>query len=279
MSTETNCFKIAGLEDLRINYRLFQIVGLRRDGMDYYGNIQKIIRRLSFQMKAPVTTYERSGETFVLVPQKYGDPPNQIMLVGAVATLRDTNDILDLSFDTNSSELDSIRMRFLQFSVQDPLFRDARLWQPGAGRPFFFKKPDKILGDLELFEGFTLRAVPHPEGGLGVIVDLRRKLVARSPFSTSITREEINKLKGRSCVYKMGDNWYEISLSGLSDLKVGDPSIPLEGRAVSLVDYLHTKSVKPVPSSIAMLSPDGAAIYYRTNEPEQRSAPAALLLS
>ena len=115
MSTETNCFKIAGLEDLRINYRLFQIVGLRRDGMDYYGNIQKIIRRLSFQMKAPVTTYERSGETFVLVPQKYGDPPNQIMLVGAVATLRDTNDILDLSFDTNSSELDSIRMRFLQF--------------------------------------------------------------------------------------------------------------------------------------------------------------------
>jgi hypothetical protein len=276
MSTETNCFKIAGLEDLRINYRLFQIVGLRRDGMDYYGNIQKIIRRLSFQMKAPVTTYERSGETFVLVPQEYGDPPNQIMLVGAVATLRDTNDILDLSFDTNSSELDSIRMRFLQFSVQDPLFRDARLWQPGAGRPFFFKKPDKILGDLELFEGFTLRAVPHPEGGLGVIVDLRRKLVARSPFSTSITREEINKLKGRSCVYKMGDNWYEISLSGLSDLKVGDPSIPLEGRAVSLVDYLHTKSVKPVPSSIAMLSPDGAAIYYRTNGPEQRSAPAAL---
>ena len=276
MSTETNCFRISGLEALRINYRLFQIVGLRRDGMDYYGNIQKIIRQLSFQMKAPVTTYERGSETFVLVPQGYGDPPNQIMLVGSVATLRETNEMLDLSFDSNSFELDPIRMRFLQFSIQDPLFRDTKLWQPGAGKPFFFKRPDKALGDLELFEGFTLRAVPHPEGGFGVTVDLRRKLVARSPLSSSITREEINKLKGRSCVYKMGDNWYEISLSGLSDLKVGDPSIPLEGKAVSLADYLHTKSTKPVPSSIAMLSPDGAAIYYRTNGPGQLSAPAVL---
>jgi hypothetical protein len=147
-------------------------------------------------MKAPITTYERGGDTFVLVPQNYGDPPNQIMLVGAVATLRETKEILDLSFGSGTPDLDSFRMRFLQFSIQDPLFRDARLWQPGAGKPFFFKKPDRLLDNLELFEGFTFRVGPHPEGGLGVTVDLRRKLVARSPFPTSITREEVNRLKG-----------------------------------------------------------------------------------
>ena len=74
----------------------------------------------------------------------------------------------------------------------------------------------------------------------------------------------------------MGHIWFEVTLAGLSDLSIGIPSIPLDGEAVSLLDYLHRKSRKPVPASIANLSPDGAAIYYRTNGPEQRSAPAAL---
>ena len=43
-----------------------------------------------------------------------------------------------------------------------------------------------------------------------------------------------------------------------------------------MIDYLNRTSPKPVPPSIANLSPDGAAIYYRTNGPGQRSAPAAL---
>ena len=38
MSIETNCFRIDGLDALNATYRLFQIVGLYRDGSDYYGN-------------------------------------------------------------------------------------------------------------------------------------------------------------------------------------------------------------------------------------------------
>jgi Piwi domain len=276
MPIETNSFKITGLDDLKITYRLFQIVGLRRDGMDYYGNVQKLSRRLSSQMRAPVTTYERNDETFALVPEGYGEPPSEVLLVGGVAMLRDKGDTIVLSFRSDGSNLDPIRMRFLQFSVESPLRREPRLWRPGSGRPFFFRKPGKALGDLDLYEGFTVRVVPHSEGGFGVMVDLRRKLVARLPLSDSIMREEVARLKGRSCLYRMGNDWYEISLSGLSDAKVGERSIPLDGKAVSLIDYLHTRSSKPVPPSIAGLSPEGAAVYYRENGPEQRSAPAAL---
>ena len=118
--------------------------------------------------------------------------------------------------------------------------------------------------------------IPHPDGGFGVVVDLRRKLVFRSPLSDGIRREEVNQLKGRSCLYQMGDNWFEVTLSGLSDLKVGEPSIQLDGKPVSLINYLHAKLAKPVPAAIANLSPDGAAVYYRTTGPEQKSAPAAL---
>ena len=276
MSTETNCFRIDGLDGLSTTYRLYQIAGLRRDGPDYYSNVQRLVRRLSFQMRAPVTTYDVEGETFLGVPTESGDPPDHIMLVGVIAVLKDAGDVIDLDFTEAHPELNPVRLRFLQFIFQGVLWKDSRLWQPGAGQPFFFKRPAKQLGDIDLYEGFSMRTVLHPEGGFGVVVDLRRKLVSRSPLLARARREQINALKGRSCVYKMGHNWFEVTLAGLADLSIGTPSIPLDGEAVSLIDYLHRKSRKPVPVLIANLSPDGAAIHYRTNGPEQRSAPAAL---
>ncbi|NWG54818.1 MAG: hypothetical protein HXY28_13975 [Hydrogenophilaceae bacterium] len=275
MPIETNCFKIEGLDALSTTYRLFKIVGLNADGLDYYGNLQRIIRNLSYQLRAPITVHHRDGEAFLLSPLGV-DPPEQLLLVGAVASLRPTNETIELAFNGDQPELDDVRVRFLQFAMQNPLFRDARLWQPGAGKPFFFRRPDRALGNLDLYEGFTPRVVPHPDGGFGVVIDLRRKLISRAALSPSITRDEANRLKGRSCLYKMGDDWFEVSLSGLSDYAVGQPSIPLDGAIVSLGDYLHSKSPKPVAAAIARLSPDGAAILYRTNGPTQRSAPAAL---
>ena len=276
MSIETNCFHIDGLNALSARFRLYRIAGLRRDAPDYYGNVQQLIRRLSFNMKAPVTTYDLEGETLLVVPTEFGEPPTDIMLVRTVVSLRDTGEVIDLDFTAARPKLNPIRLRFLQFIFQGLLWKDPRLWQPGAGKPFFFKKPEEQFDRLDLYEGFTIRVAPHTEGGFGLIVDLRRKLVSRSSLPISPPREHINALKGRSCLYKMGDRWFEISLAGLADMRVGEPSIPLEGEPVSLISYLHAKSPKPVPTLIANLSPDGAMIYYRTNGPEQRSAPAEL---
>ncbi len=276
MSIETNCFRINGLDALNTTYRMYQIAGLRRDSSDYYSNLQRLIRQLSFQMRAPVATYDREGETFLVIPPEFGDPPAPVMLVGAVVVLKDTGETIDLDFTVANPDLDPVRLRFLQFIFQGSLFRDSRLWQPSAGKAFFFKKPAEQFGAIDLYEGFAIRVVSHPEDGFGLVVDLRRKLVSRSSLSIFSTREQINALKGRSCLYKMGHMWFEVTLDGLADLSIGKPSIPLEGEAVSLIEYLHRKSRKPVSPSIANLSPDGAAIYYRTNGPDQRSAPAAL---
>lgn len=276
MSIEMNCFRINGLQELHAEYRLFQIVGLQHETTEYYGNLQRIVRQLSYQMKAPVTTYDRKGDTFLVVPQGFGNPPDHITLVGTVATLKNTGETIDLDFETPSGELDPVRLRYLQFAFQAPLWKDPQLWQPGAGKPFFFKKPAKTLGKLDLYEGFSMRVTPHPEGGFGITLDLRRKLVSKSSLQANLSREEANKLKGRSCVYKMGHSWYEITIAGLSDVNIGEPSIPLNGKPVSLIDYLHTTSSRPVPASIANLSPNGAAIYYRTTGPQQKAAPAQL---
>lgn len=276
MSIETNCFRINGLDALNTTYRLYQTAGLRRDSSDYYSNLQRLIRQLSFQMRAPVATYDREGETFLVIPPEFGDPPAPVMLVGAVVVLKDTREKIDLDFTVANPDLDPVRLRFLQFIFQGSLFQDSHLWQPSAGKPFFFKKPAEQFGAIDLYEGFAIRVVSHPEDGFGLIVDLRRKLVSRSALPVSPTREQINALKGRSCLYKMGHMWFEVTLDGLADLSIGTPSIQLDREAVSLIDYLHRRSRKPVPASIANLLPDGAAIYYRTNGPNQRSAPAAL---
>jgi hypothetical protein len=276
MSIEMNCFRVEGLETLSTRYRLFSIVGIQSDGPEFYGNIQRIIKQLSFQMRAPITTHSVDGETFLLIPQGYTNPPDHITLVGVVATLRDTGREIEVRFDANSTDLDPVRLRFLQFAIQNPLWENPRLWLPSAGKPYFSKTPRQQLGGLDLFDGFAIRAAPHPEGGFGVIVDLRRKLVDRSPLGAQVTRDQINKLKGRSCVYRMGQRWYEVSLSGLDDRKVGEPSITYNGKPISLLQYLHDQSPKPVPPSLAHLRPDGAAILYRTNGPQQKAAPAEL---
>ena len=74
MSIETNCFRIEGLDALRPDYRLFEIIGLTRESPDYYGNIQRMVKQLSFQMRAPVTTYEQGTETFLVLPQRLWQP-------------------------------------------------------------------------------------------------------------------------------------------------------------------------------------------------------------
>ena len=276
MSIETNCFRIEGLDTLSTTYRLYQIAGLLRDAPDYYSNVQRLVRQLSFQMRAPVTTYDVGGETFLGIPIEVGEPPDHVMLVRVVVTLRDTGETIDLDFTAARPELDPVRLRFLQFIFQGVLWKDLRLWQPGAGQPFFFKRSTKQLSEIDLYEGLAMRTALHPDGGFGLVVDLQRKLVSRSSLPTRAKREQINALKDRSCVYKMGHNWFEVTLSGLADLSIGIPSIPLNGEVVSLIDYLHRESRKPVPASIANLSPDDTAICYRTNGPEQRSAPSAL---
>ena len=276
MAIETNCFGIDGLDSLSTTYKLFRVAGLRKEGPEYYGNFQRLVRQLSYDLRTPVTTHLVGDENFLCIPADSNSPPKQVVLVGVVANLVETGDVIELDFKATRPEYNPLRLRFLQFVLQGMLWQDSRLWQPGAGKPFFFKNPEKELGEIELYEGFSIRATLHPEGDYGLVIDLRRKLVSKSPLSTMATRKRINALKGRSCVYKMGNSWFEVTLDGLVDVSIGTPSIPLRGEAVSLIDYLHQNSPKPVPSSIANLQPDGTAIHYRTTGPQQRSAPADL---
>ena len=115
MSTETNCFRIDGLDGLSTTYRLYQITGLRRDGPDYYSNVQRLVRRLSFQMRAPVTTYACGGRDLLRRPHRGRRPARSHYACRGIAVLKDAGDVIDLDFTEAHPELNPVRLRFLQF--------------------------------------------------------------------------------------------------------------------------------------------------------------------
>lgn len=121
-----------------------------------------------------------------------------------------------------------------------------------------------------------MRVVPTPNGSWGVCVELKSKFVRNTPLPAKPDHSLIRKLKARSCLYQFGHNWFEVTLEGLADFDISHPMIPEDGKALSILDYVMRHSRKPVPVRLAKLDPAGAAVFYRTEGPTAKHAPAGL---
>lgn len=183
---------------------------------------------------------------------------------------------LDLDYTLRTPANDEVCLRFLQFMLQAPLNADARLWQPESGKPFFEKEPAHEQGGAARHTGYAVRAVITPDGGMGLCVDVRHKLLSRTPLPVRLTRQEFRRFRGRHCVYRFGHRWYDVRLHEYDDLTASEVMLPGEGGLVPLLDYVVRASRKPVPRELADLPRDAAVIHYLTNQGETRSAPAGL---
>ena len=277
MPLETNIFPIRGLAGLTVDYDVYKIIGLTPGAPGYFNNIQTLINRLSRMMQAPVTTIQRDGAPHIVMPSDCDEPP-VVALTGAAATLQATGESLPISFDRRCDQLDGVRQRFLQFSIQSPLRDRHDLWQPRSGEAFFPKTPEKTFDrqGLNVFRGVSLRVVPTQEGSWAVCAEIKTKLIRIAPLPQKPNQRLIRSLKGRSCLYQFGHSWFEITLEGLADFDISRPSIPEDGAVVSILDYVLRHSRKPAPDRLAKLDPTGAAIFYRTEGPTAKHAPAGL---
>ena len=275
MPVSTNVFPITGLSGLSVSYDVYKIIGPTPGTAGYHGNIQTLINRLSRIMKAPITTLDRNGTPHIVVPADCDAPPI-VPLVGVAASFVATGETLDIRFDERDDGLDQIRQRFLQFSIQSPIRDQGGLWQPKSGQAFFPKKPHRNVDGLNVFRGASLRIVPLANDGWGVCVEIKTKLVRKSPLSEKLDAARVKKLKGRSCLYQFGERWFEVTLDGLAEFNISLPLIPEDGETLSILDYVVRHARKPVSDRVANLNPNGAAIYYRTEGPTPKHAPAAL---
>ena len=273
--TEPNIYEILNLQELSCKYWLYRIKGIPLGSEDFDKNVQILVRNLSFSTKSPCIHISDNDGGYIAQPNGHKELPSSYSLVRTSVVMEKQSDLYDLDFHQLNEENVELATRFLQFSVQSPLFHNPRLWQPYSGGPFFNKTPDKNFGELsksvDLYRGFSFRIVALPENKLGIVVDKSSKYVGRWPLSAMITPDDFQKIKGSRVVYEYGDDWYEITLEELSDLNVSELTID----DVSLYDMVHQKA-KRRSKLLMSLPKDCSVLVYKTSSGERRHVASAL---
>jgi PD-(D/E)XK nuclease superfamily protein len=273
---ETNIFPILNLDDLKLRYDTYRVRNLRRDQDEYFQNRDSLVRDLSFKLKVPVQIIERKGETYVVVPGDVADVPQKFLLVRTYVYLDKVESGIPLDFNVRNPENDAICLRFIQFMMQAPLFRNNRLWQPSSGMGFFEKAPAEEAGGIGRYRGFAARATIAPSGRIGLCVDVHSKYVRTTSLPAHLSRLTFRQFQGQRCVYRYGHQWYELRIETFSDLNISDEQIRTADGPVSLFEFIARESRKPLPAELASLPHDASVIRYRNNRGEDRAAPSGL---
>lgn len=277
-----NIFPVLNTADLSGEYRLFEIEGLDISSTDYQRNKQYLISSLSRNLKHPVEVIQRNQKAYIvtrneetilaLLPEEFPAIGNNILY------FRDTGEVFPLDFNSTNPSKRAICKRFLQFSIQGVLFKNKRLWQPAAGKPFFSKKAIP-RNDISIYPGFSVRVVDLKSDGWGITIDATRKYLKTKPLPIHLPKEEFDrKYKGRKVVVRLGQQWYEIKLTQWHSLPVSQHKYPNpngEGN-ITLLEDLRQRIPKPHPQLLAQLPADGSVVFYHLANGEARSVPAGL---
>lgn len=278
----TNIFSILNSNLLSGEYRLFEIRGLEIDSKDYQRDKQHIIRSLSRELKHPIEIIKRGKKPFLvtknekdileIIPKEYSALRNKTLYFEITET------VFPLDFNSSSVSDRAICQRFLQFSIQGSLFNNKKVWQPSPGKPFFSKNP-KFIRDVDVYPGFIIRVIDLKENGWGLSIDATRKYLKADPLPTYLTKQEFDRnYKGRTVVYKLGDQWYEIKLNQWHGLNVSKHKYehPSSKGITTLLADLRNRCSKPHPELLANLPADASVVLYYLSNGEERSVPSGL---
>jgi hypothetical protein len=273
----SNIFRFEGLEQLTQRVRVVRVLGLERRHSDYFQNRNRL-GELSRRVRKPVTFIERNGSPELVVPMD-ALLPTTFNVPGRALVLEPTEETFELSFTAGDPDMEPVRLRILNFLLQNPLHHDPRLWQPRAGGAFFYLAPELVRDGVGLYPGVRIRAVPLPHGGLGVAVDKTFRFMDTRPVSGRLSKDDFERHhRGRTHVYRYPTGWYEIHPIARSDLTAGQYPIPREGGKppVNLIEWILDVADKPVAAELAELHPEGAVLVYLSATGSDRAAPAQL---
>jgi len=273
---ETNDFLILNLAELTAKYRMYQIKGLNRDSDLYYPNLSQIVRRLGYSLRKPVTTIERDEVPYVIVRADAPVFPVSMQVIKGIVKFVQVGTEFTLDYTLRTPENDVICEKFLQFAIQDELYKNPELWQPKAGAPFFKREPNSVENGKAHHLGFSFKIVSR-NGGLAVRGHIANKYIAVRPIPAIIDFNEFEQWRRRNVIYRFGHQWYEAKAESLSDFNVLEYMIPDDnGKEISLIDFIAKHSRKPLPPELATIPVDGSVIGYKTNRNEDRGMPAGL---
>lgn len=279
---ETDIFPIENLGDLSANYVLFEIIGLN-ESEDYDTNIQYMVEGLSYALKHPVTSIHRDDKPFLVVRDEaeiVAKVPSEFTVKREeLVYLRKVTEPFSIDF-SNYSSVREIVLRFLQFDIQTELNNLSTLWQPSSGDAFFNQDPYRTENGVAIFNGFFVRAVELPKGGLGFSLDVTKKYISEKPMKVNMTRRDFENLGQAKphFIYQYGNKKYEFKAEQFSDLTASEFKFPRleDGVMVNLLDDVRSKFGRSMPPEVAKLPDNASLLIYKTNTNQERRAIAGL---
>ncbi|WP_412467099.1 hypothetical protein [Pedobacter sp. KLB.chiD] len=279
---ETDIFRIENLHMLSGDFVMFEIVGLQ-DSEDYDNNIQYIVKKLSYALKHPVTVIHQHGKPFLVirndakiidsVPSEFRVKRDDMIYLNRV----------DKTFPIDFVNYESVKeivLRFLQFDIQTELNKLPMLWQPTSGDAFFSQDPIKVVDGVAIYNGFFVRVVEIPGGGLGFSIDVTKKYISEAPLPVHLTRKDFQRLGGSRphFIYQYGGQKYEFRAEQYSDLDASQFKFqrPTDGATVSLLEDVRSKFGHSMPPEVANLPDNASVLIYKTNDNEERRVIAGL---
>lgn len=282
---ELNIFEIENLDKLNTVYNLYSIIGLKESSEEFDVNKQKLAEILSRKTSSPCILIKNEEELFIAQPDNYEGLDGKIVnLFRNKVELQLFKSNVPLDYNSHDKNSKQLCIRFLQFDLNRQISKNQALWRPSAGKPFYQKSPKKIKldqkGKIDLYNGFSFRIVKTPTGKLGISIDITTKYISKSylPFNIEETKFKRMQLEGRKCIYEFGQEWFEITISGyISSRTVSTHEFqqPDDGW-ITVYDYLHNKTQKPLPISLVNLPKDCSVITYITSIGDERVAPSGL---
>jgi hypothetical protein len=274
---ETNTFPILNLEELNCSYRTYKIRGLTPGVDEYHKNKQFLADALSRHTHSPCSIFTENDSCYIAQPDGFRELPETYQVVRATVKIEKEPKPRTLRFDSKNPFDIGLIERFLQFSLQNPLYNNPSLWQPNAGYPYYYKQPDNnvhlLSGTIDMFNGFKFRVI-CADNTISLCIDTANKYASREPIPTKISRDDFNrKYKHAHCVYEYGQQWYEFKIDALSDLTADEIPMP---SGISLFQEVHRVAGNNKPSNLLSLPADCSVLIYKKPLGEQRSAPSGL---
>lgn len=281
---ETDIFRIENLNQMSSDYVLFEIIGLNERDEEYDGNIQHIVKSLSYLLKHPVTSIHRQDKLYLVVrdeasvlsqiPSEYPVKRNEYVYFKRIG------ESMRLDFVNYTDETKEIIKRFLQFELQSQLNVRNDLWQPGSGDAFFCQDAYEVQGDVSIYNGFFIRVVELPEGGFGFSLDVTKKYIATHPLPVNLTRNDFlrQRVSKSHLVYRYGNRKYEIKAEHFSDLNASQYKFlrPADGKLVTLLEDTNERFGTSMPPEVATLPDNASVLIYKTNDNQERRVIAGL---
>jgi hypothetical protein len=264
-------YELKNASNLTLEYRLYSIdgfLGAGRGDEDLVDrNINLLAKLVAIRERTPVAIVRRGNVHFLALPADRTLHQLEYPVTPAVVRLVPDQTTHSFHLPGTSEEHRRIAMKFIEFSLRNPLNRNGELWEYVARtflqkRPVNFRETDRAV---DLYEGFQF-SLRFYENRFFLGVNLTYKYIDSAWLADRFSVDQMRSLKMRHVLYHFGNRWYVVQMLDLLGVAIKDARFQPDGtnQITNVFDYTQMENKNNAPPWIQALDPGSPAITYRS---------------